>query len=143
MKNREHNIFSLRIVWLIVIASVLDVLMWTAFDNDYRANLLFNKSYPSSVEFVIDLSITLFESGFLIITGSLAGESHCKTFVRIREIRSATGHYSGIYPSLPAVCRHFVPLFRGIRLLWVSGIYLIGTYFGRSVLPVHPDNDFR
>ena len=47
--------------------------MWAAFDNDYRANLLFNKSYPSSVEFVIDLSITLFESGFLIITGSFSG----------------------------------------------------------------------
>lgn len=73
MENREHNIFNWRTVWLIVMASVLDVLMWVVFNNDYRANLLFNKSYPSSVEFVIDLSITLFESGFLIITGSLSG----------------------------------------------------------------------
>lgn len=73
MENREHNIFNWRTVWLIVMASVLDVLMWVVFNNDYRANLLFNKNYPSSVEFIIDLFITLLESGFLIITGSFSG----------------------------------------------------------------------
>lgn len=67
--------FTWRMACLIALASVLNVLMWLAFSDEFRTDLLFDRSYPASIDFIIDFGITFLESGILCFTGYLSGKA--------------------------------------------------------------------
>lgn len=59
----------------IALASVLNVLMWLAFSDEFRTDLFFDRSYSASIDFIIDFGITFLESGILVIAGYLSGKA--------------------------------------------------------------------